>query len=354
MGKKTKEELIEEILSALNKKKNTINEIANHIGSNWTTVRETLDLLEKYGLVGYRTEKNVKTYFRKKGREETENEDHESYFNLPLTEKQKEIAHSLLGTVQQEYKRRKGKNPGKIVMQKIAEDVNIKSDLDLPSGWYLFGITSVVCYDPSKEYPENTELIGGKIKKEVSSVVDEYLRLKTIEDVMIHQYRKHGKKLYIAKLSLSKLGHMGVNLQDRETKQAVQEYLSDFLLYLPKGKYSEEVQDVVNRYVLTMNKLLLGKENLNKIKQYLCVAFNAVWEYVAAFHFYNDLLEYYDPAELLPVKEKMSNAKRDAIEQIEFISEYYSPKKKPPELKIKTPAEKLIRDTFIEISKENT
>ncbi|MFH1224868.1 MAG: hypothetical protein V1676_03615 [Candidatus Diapherotrites archaeon] len=350
MAKKTKDEIIKEVLQALDKKKNTINEIATDIGSNWATVRNTLAFLEKYGLVAHNIEKNANVYFRVT--KNTEDRNYNTYFNLPITEKQKQMAYSLFGTVQEEYRKAKGTNPGRIIAQKTIEDVQEKYNLDIPSGWYLFGRTTLVQYDPLVQYPVSDGLITGEMRECIIATAKEYMERRSVEAMMFHQYKKYNNKLYLTRLNLSKISSDKVDLQDRETKQAIQEYLSNFLLYLPKGKNSEEVQEVVSKYVLTMNKLLLGNENLNSIKAYLNDAFSATWRYVATFNLYNDLQKFYSPFELLNVMEKLNAAGQDAIEQIEFISEYYAPPKEPPALKLNAPEEKSIRDIFIEMSRE--
>jgi len=351
MGKKTKSELVEKVISALDAKKNTINEIATHIGSNWSTVKDTLDFLEKYGLVTYYTEKNVKIYTRKSTAKKIE-ESSETFFKLPVTEEQKVLAHSLFGQVQVEYEKIAHRRAGKIVAQKVIEDLEDDSKIILPSGWYLYGLTSVFSYNPEVDYPINATVITEPIKKKVAVLTKEYAKLKTIEDIMAHQYRKHKNYLYLTKLNLSKLSSKGMNLQSKETKQAIQTYLANFLLYLPKGEYCDEVYEVVNKYVLIMNKLLLGNENLNLIKPYLEIALAAVWKYVATVKFFNDLLKSYKPTELEQVKQKIFSTKQDAIEQIEFISEYYTAPQKLPQLNVSSEEGRFIRNSLIDLSKD--
>jgi len=352
MGKKTKEELIENVLAALGEKKNTVNEIAKSIGSNWSTVRDTIDFLERYGLITHYVEKNTKIYVRKNIAKRLRAEKYDTFFKLPVTEKQRMLAHSLFGLVQEQYRKIKRTTPGKVITQKIVEDLSEKLELSLPSGWYLFGLTTIFDYNPTINYPVNSELITDGVRKEVLSLTKEYSKLKTADDVMFHQYKKYKNKLYLTKFNLAKITHKTLNLQNREIKQVLQQYLSNFLLYLPNGNYFDEVQEVVNKYVITMNKLLLGNENLNLIKPHLGLAFEAVWKYVATFNFYNDLLKHYKAVELSQIEEKLFSTKQDAIEQIDFISEYYGASKQLPTLEAGTPEEKLFRDTFIEMSKD--
>ncbi len=352
MSKKTKEELIENIFSALDKKKNTVNEIAENIGSNWSTVKDTLDFLEKYDLVTHYVEKNIKLYVRKNFGKKLTNSNYDTFFKLPVTDKQRMFTHSLFGVIQEQYKKINGTRPGKLITQKIVEDLNEKQIINLPSGWYLFGLTTVFAYNPEVDYPINNNFVDDNIKKEISVLTREYSKLKTADDIMFHQYKKHKNNLYLTKFNLAKITRKTMNLENKEIKQVLQQYLSNFLIYLPKGKYYDEVQEVVSKYVITMNKLLIGDENLNLIKPHLGLAFDAVWKFVATFNFYNDLSKYYNEVELSQIEEKLFIAKQEAIEQIEFVLEYYTTPKQLPNLKIETPEEKLIRNTFIEMSKD--
>ncbi len=351
MGKKTKEELFENVLAALDNKKNTVNEIATHIGSNWSTVKETLELLKKYNLVDHYTEKNTKIYVRQITAKKIYESTNDTFFKLPVTTEQKNLAHSLFGAVQEEYRKLKGVNPGKILAQKVVEDLEEEHKVDLPSGWYLYGRTTVFSYDPAINYPIMPNLVTDTIKKNISSLANEYSKIKTAEDMMYHQYKKHDNKLYLTKWNLSKISSDKINFQNKETKQALQIYLANFLLYLPDGKYSDKVEEVVNKYIITMNKLLLGNENLNLIKPQLNRTFDSVWKYVATVNFYNDLLGFYKEMDLEQIRDKIFMTGPEAIEQIDFISEYYSPPAKLPTLGIETPEEEAIRGEFIDMSK---
>ncbi len=352
MAKKTKEELVETVLGALDGKKNTVNEIAAHIGSNWSTVKETLDFLEKYGIITHYMEKNNKIYVKKSAAKKVEGLSGETLFNLPVTQKQKNMAHSLFGFIQEEYKKYNANKPGKILTQKVIEDLEAEHKIDVPGGWYLFGLTTIVAYDPLIDYPINLSLVSSELRKNISNLTREYTKLKTADDIMYHQYKKHSNKLYLAKWNLSKLSSDRINFKHLETKQALQKYLSDFLLYLPHGKHSDELEDIVNRYVITMNKLLLGGEDLNLIKPQLSIAFSVVWKYVASVNFYNDLSKFYNKIDLEHLESKIHIAKQDALEQITFISEFYSPPEKLPTLGIELPEEELLRSEFVNLTKD--
>jgi len=352
MVKKTKEELVEQILKALDNKKNTVNEIANHINSNWSTVKETLEFLEKYALVSHYTENNNKIYVRKLDARKISEVNGETLFKLPITKKQKNMAHCLFGVIQEEYKKYSENKPAKILTQKVVEDLEESYKIDVPGGWYLYGLTTIVAYNPNVNYPIIPNIVSTDLRKKVSSLTAEYSKFKTSDDIMFHQYKKHGNKLYLAKWNLCKISSDKINFKHTETKQALQKYLSDFLLYLPQGQYAQELEEIVNKYVITMNKLLLGRDDLNLIKPKLSISFNAVWKYVASVNLYNNLLKFYNPATLGQVEDKIYITKQDAIEEINSISEYYSPPKKLPMLGIETPEEKLIIGEFVGITKD--
>jgi len=352
MPKKTKKELIEHILVALDHKKNTVNEIAQDIGSNWGTVKDTLDFLEKYEIVTKQVDTGISQYYRKQEPRTHEGADRITYFNLPLSQKQKELTHSLFGIIQRKYLAIKGKKPGKLFVQKVVEDIETESNLGIPGGWYLYGLSSVVHYAPETDYIVNEELFDSNLMSDINAVFEEYIGIKSTENIMFHQYKKFDNKLYLTKLNLSKISNPRLDLQKNEMKQSLQRYLSNFLLYLPKGKFSEEAQEVTSKYVIAMNKLLLGAENLNKIKHELDMVFCSIWKYVATVQLYNDLLKFYTKPELASVGKKIVLAKEDALEQVEFISEYYIPPKKPPVLKISSEDAELVRDIFIDLTKD--
>jgi len=352
--RRTKEELIEDIRHYLAVESLSINDLAEKLESNWSTVRDILQFMENLDLVesekGTERFKLYKMKTRPKKREDT-------FFGVPLSRKDEKTLHHLFSRIKQIFLENMDRPPKDTEMQKIAVDVALECNLNVPMGWYLFGLITVMRYDETRDYPQTSiDCEPGKLDSEILKFI-EYYRVKYTRELVKKQYEKFGNKLYLAKEELRKLGHERLDLNNIENKKAVQKLLSTFLFYLPTKEDSKEIVEIATNYVNIMNKLLISKINLNDLKSDLVDAFEATWRCIATYYFFETICEtkkydrvvLYDNFFKLPLEDR----KEIAIEYINHLENLLPEETEIPVLKIeKVEAVDLIKKSYEEMAKD--
>src|SRR3989344_859025 len=146
MKRKSAKELIKRILKSISETPKSIHEIAQDCESNWESIKVYLETLKESRVVqetgiGNKRVFSIPLYETPRA---TGN-----YFNLPIKESDEKVIESLFAKIREEWKKKTGKLPGRIQVQKCLARINKMCDLRLPMGWYLFGPACAKPYEPS-------------------------------------------------------------------------------------------------------------------------------------------------------------------------------------------------------------
>ncbi len=319
--KKNRDEISERILSVLEDKPLSIQEMSKEVGSNWSTVNEVLEGLKKEGLVRevVSTEK-IKLYQKLSK---------ETYFNIPLADDAKKRFSYLFSLILSKYKEEAKRLPDKTHFAKCAVKVieHPESKLsDLPLIWYLFGKIPLMIADPVQDYsidysPPNHK----KIEELVTTIVKEDCK-KSSKTLQKEQYQSHNELLYILKQDFEKI-ITSKNLDEDQNK--FKNILNKFFLEAPITEDFPEIFELTERFMIIVEKLsLLKRLESNKIK--ILLTFNTLWKFLATYKFldsitslkpYSDrkkIFEYY----LREPLEVRKNSAEEAISELNSI--YFS------------------------------
>lgn len=275
--KKTPEEIKQRILSELDKQQKplSIQDISKEINSNWTTVKQYLEELTKEGKIKeiIATDR-IKYYQKITG---------DTYYNLPISEEQREEFKYLFSAIIEEYKKQKERLPKRTELAKTAVDIINEAKLNLPVVWYIYGQIPLMIPDPLKDYsvdaiPENHE----KIKKVVVKFVKENKLL--IKELEKDHYTKYDKKFYLLKEELLK------ELDQKKNDEKILRLFSEFYIRCPIDDKAETFK-LTERFYTLISKLS-QVNNLDKNKPKEIIALDSLWKFISMHTLIDSILKY--------------------------------------------------------------
>ncbi len=271
--KKTLEQIKTAILNVLEEKPLSIQQISKKIDSNWATVREVIKNLEDDNKVKeIMSTENIKLYQRVTG---------DTYYNIPITEEQRQNFMFLFSSIINEYKKR-GKFPNKTKLAKTAVRIIEEAQLNLPTIWYLYGKIPLMICDLSRDYstsyvPKNSE----EIKNLIVKIVPLYDKM-NVTDLKQDQYSRHKKVLYDIKEKI-------LDKKQKWDKETLKLF-NKFLIYCPVNPSFPEVFLLTERFVLTINKIALIS-NLEKYRLDILMILDSLWKYISTYLLFDSLTQ---------------------------------------------------------------
>jgi hypothetical protein len=353
MARKTKEVLLKDILEKLKQRDYSINVLAGD--GNWATTKNAVELLENLGLIEIKTVKNAKVCSLIKKDQASDEVDRGTVFKLPITKEEDNLFSCIFSDIKNKFMEINGREPKNTEAEKIASEVIFNLKLPVPIGWYLHGMVTTKLYDPYTDYefiaPDNHEEIIDEIVKQI----EKFSKFVYISDVIREQYRIHNNQMYLIKEELKKIIKPTIDLNSPSTKNTILKYMRHMLFNLPIKEDATALNKVVNRYVHAMDRFFLSDQNLNEYKADLYNIFESVWRLIATYNLLDSLSEYsrYDRKALFRyLGVPLESARAVAIENIKVLEDMCPPMKAIPELTVKTEAEELIRQSFIDMARD--
>jgi len=273
--KSSPKDIISAILAALDRPK-SIRQVAQECGINWESARKYMQVLAEAGVLEERQGGKARVFVRKDVPRDPEN-----FFGLPLDKKMKEEIDALYGAIERAWMKKHGSKPGRVQVQKLLRKLDRQFNLELPMGWYLYGLLCVRPYDPGREY-------SGKVSREIERAI--WLLIEEIGtdaySAMRRQYAEEGKELYIKTLELRRLLLGG-------SRKEVEPKMYEWLKYLPK--MDTESNNLVNEWVGSVTDVfrLSDPEELKTLRSEFIGVFEDIWKLVALFNFQNDMRRFY-------------------------------------------------------------
>jgi transcriptional regulator len=270
----------------MNHSRADISTIAKAIDSNWATVRNKLQILEKLGDVTVEEKEGHKYYSWVGGcsTEETGN----ILFGLPVDHEDAELMSWIYSQIKKVCETKFKRIPSKTISQKIAVEVIRENQLRIPVGWYLYGmITPIMPKDSANNasIPSDYKQKEGDIQKSISSWAQVYGDLSPYE-AELRQYQTYKNQLYQIKYDLT---HSF--FENKYTTPKFKENLFRFAMNV--SSTDDRLQKLVNAFVESTIVLIDKQANgqsKTEINERLMDSFKEVWRCVALNGFYNDLL----------------------------------------------------------------
>jgi DNA-binding transcriptional ArsR family regulator len=188
--KKLRQEITKKILSCLEEKPLSIQEISKKVGSNWSTINHILKDL--------REERKVRELFSTKKLRLFKLARDDVYLDIPISKEGKSAGFYIYNKIKNEWARKTGKLPANTDVLKTAVDVLEKIGLDkeIPTVWYLFGKIPLLKYQQEIDYSSGKIENSEKIDKEIIISVENFARKRTTHERMLQQYEFYHNELY--------------------------------------------------------------------------------------------------------------------------------------------------------------
>jgi DNA-binding transcriptional ArsR family regulator len=310
--RKTAEQIKKEILSNLEKGPRSIEQLRKDLGSNWSTINNYLEeLKENLDVREIISGGNVKIYQRIYG---------DTYFNVPITQEQREKFKAIFSAILGEYRRR-GEIPTKTKLAKsvvyVINALREKHGEQLPTIWYIYGMIPLMVSDLAQDYQTTYKFNIDGFETLVKGGVNVFFGKKTGE-VQDLQYDHFKNELYILKKHIMEFLSSPDSNQEKITLSLI-----DFLIKLDSSQdidlfyFTEEFNSFFGQLAL------LKKLEDGEIKRELLLTFDSIWNFVAINQTFDSLIkEGYSRTDLqefylgphietkkMIAKEKLSNLK---------------------------------------------
>lgn len=256
--------------------------------TNYIEILKDLNVIHEYKEKNKRIMKISKNYI---------NNDNETYYNLPIKEKDKKICHYLFSKINEDWLKEKKCKPSRIAVQKIVTETANKLDLSIPRSWYKYGEITVCVYDEHTEYECNinevSELIDIKSLKQVYfDVMKKYLKADNFNEFMKLQYEESSNTLYMTKLEFEKL-LLNPN-DDNETNIKRVDMAYKLIFNFPNIEKNEKVKELLEAFVSSYVTLIMKHEMNEEMKKLSLDVFKDLWDFIATNQFISGLSKFYD------------------------------------------------------------
>ena len=313
MAKRGTGEVAGKLLGALTGKmgeKPTVQDIALAAGVNWETTRKYLGMFCRLGIVLEMKGDDGKIYYEKVGAGERG-----TLFGIPLSSEQKVTILRIYSTIQKVWAETPGIAISKTRLQKVAVEVVEARYGGIPRGWYLYGeLLPLALYSDAAPILEAEEDVAA-----VRKALAEYSGCESTREIMAHQYKLKGKRLYIAK---ERLDGLLLNLADRESRMEIYRFLNEFAACVEKGESNERTKAIVEEFAGSALSIFRNCDDkrIEEAQMALLDSFGSVWGLVAACEYYESMMEFYD-TEILDyyMCGFISDKERLALESLESL-----------------------------------
>ncbi|MGE0793702.1 MAG: hypothetical protein AB7V77_05990 [Candidatus Woesearchaeota archaeon] len=290
-----------------------INQISEKIESNWETVKNAIDSLEKAKFIG---EENNK-YFISCSMNGEFNE--QTIFNLPLTKEQNELFCKIANRIKELSK----ETLKQTVLQKAVVEVIKKSKINnLPYGWYMYGeccvhtLKDTLGFGITKDYD-----------KEIQSTLEEFsTHGEYVEDLLDYLYTKENNELYLLKLDTKLLLEQKITENNKSNLKTINRNLMRMLILLHKFNFSEKIIFQFDEFTSYFGRLKnLDPSAFENIRLEILNSFKYCWNLIAITNFKRDLEKFYI-FELDPYTQPREETYLDLLEEEKLQLEEACPK----------------------------
>jgi len=290
-----------------------INQISEKTQSNWETVKNAIDSLEKAKFIDQENNK----YFISCAMNGEFNE--QTIFNLPLTKTQNELFCKLANRIK-ELSKEKLKQT---VLQKAVVEVIKKAKINnLPYGWYMYGeccvhtLKDTTGFGITEEYDE-----------EIKSTLDEFSKHGTyVDDLLDYLYTKERNELYLLKLDTKSLLEQTISENNKSNLKTINRNLMRMLILLHKFNFADKITIQFDEFTSYFGRLKnLDSSVFENIRLEILNSFKYCWNLIAIANFKKDLAKFYI-FELDPYTQPREETYLDLLEEEKLELEEACPK----------------------------
>lgn len=282
--KKSREEIKEAILNALEQKPLSIQQISERVESNWSTVSEILEELKK--------EFKVRELIATDKAKILARRDYPVFYGVPLNKEVIEESRNLMRMILHEWKKEKKTTPPLTTIQKIAVDVVNDCKLELPVVDFHYGRVIPITFKIDIE----EQAIDIEKLKRYSSILN-YIKKAVISHSEIawkerkNQYKKYKMDMFQIREEIQWIFNQK-DIEKINIKNLSQKII-EFSLKFPI--YEEEIYTLFSRFESSSILLLEAKTNKNKIKDYIQAiqdSFEKIWDLISSCLFFKSIKRY--------------------------------------------------------------
>jgi len=271
------------IANSLKNGRKTISDISKEMDLDRTAISKYIKILNEAGLLVEEIEGTKKFFsFSPNFRDDT-------YFGLPLTKKAEEQAYSLFYLIRRFWKENSNKRLLRTTAQKIAYEVIKKCNLDIPTGWYIYGGISIVIYDDSKDYTYSG--FPKKVETFVKETTLTYSKFDYAFECKNKQYEDEKNELYLLKNEILSIFYSPKFYEHpKNSIYVINKKLRKLfrLAVVPNRKEYTGLIDAFDDLMTDIFNKFNDKQILD-INRKIIALFESVWKYIGMFNFKNDL-----------------------------------------------------------------
>jgi len=287
MGRGSTRGVVRGIANSLKNGCKTISDISEETDLDRTAVSKYIKILNEAGLLVEEVKGTKKFFsFSPNFRDDT-------YFGLPLTKKAEEQAYSLFYLIRKFWKENSNKKLLRTTVQKIAYEVIKKCNLDIPTGWYIYGGILVVAYDDSKDYTYSG------FPKPIETCVQEttlaYSKFNHAFECKNKQYGDEQNALYDVKEEILKIFYSPKFYDHPKNSIYVINKKLRKLLRLAVVPSRKEYVGLIDAFddLMTDISIKFNDKQILDISRNIVALFESIWKYIGMFNFKNDLKNNY-------------------------------------------------------------
>ncbi len=272
--KKSREEIASLIISNLNEKPLSTQQLSEKIKSNWSTINEVLEELKKEGKVREIISTGKISIYRLS--------DYPVFYGLPIQKKHRDTASFLFSQISKAWQTKYKSPPPATIIQKIAVDVAKEYKLDIPILPFHYGLVL-----PIFAVEKQTEkMFVPPNAKEIISVINKVLPQHSEKawKEELNQYRKYNMLFYLAK---SKLELAFKSNNKRETESAILQLSWEF----PNNEINRSIFGLFERFI-NCGIILLNWKNYKSDVSELKELFEKIWDLITSNMFFNEAKRY--------------------------------------------------------------
>jgi hypothetical protein len=313
MGKRGCGVVAENILAVLSTRKLSIQDVSKEAKVSWESAKRHLELFARLSIAREYTEGGKKLYQKMRSTEL------DTLFSIPLSQEKKDTIKRIFATIEMAWK--SPKPLSKTIMQKIAVDVVENIFPDVPRAWYLYGKILLLPYNPDEKY--NNPFTDERTIRIVQDICKNYASFTGTAQARRYQYQKN--PLYLSKENLSYFLNCA-DINDIQVKTKIRRYLNEFAFSWERKENNSEILALMEDFCSTALSIFRNKKNINEAREAIISGFEAIWNLIATYEFFDSLTQFYDK-ELLNdfLSERIKVLKETALEALEELREHDRP-----------------------------
>ncbi len=323
MAKKKTSDLIKQVFESISREPKSINEVAGDINTNWESARRALIFLKSLGLV-VESEEGNKRFFRL-SRSTGLVLNPETLRGLPLSRERENLINFLFMRIRDVWRGKTGVFPNKTQVQKTLVKVVEDCGLDVPIGWYKFGMMCVKHYDPEVNYLFRTPDAVESIESHIHAAVDYYKGYKSVVELKRRQYLDKGNNLYILR---EKIQDRLCFRFDEKGKSVLRHLFTEFAFSFPLRENNRGIVTILNDFVSAVISIVKDSDEkeLNLCRMDIVEGFDSLWGLLATYMLFDSLSGFYPPEQLHDYfRDDIESKKESVREHTSYLGVYVKP-----------------------------